>query len=194
MDTESSSSTSSHHQEASVLKSKLGAEFKNGNSAADGMHHSNSNHHVKFDLVEEEVKTHHDHLEIKEIDRNNFKINLGFLKIDHYYTVTFDIKHDYNELTLLNNESSRHVSLKEVRRNNETGTLTFTFVFYAFKEKLDEEQVFFGVKTGNNQNESLKFEFEARVLGAHQGTPLLRNGVTLLHKKGAHPTSVHSHD
>jgi len=113
--------------------------------------------------------------------KNLYKINLGYLKVDHYYKVAFDLKHDYNEVNLLKEESSDHVQLKEIKHEN--GNLNFTFIFYAFKEKLDEEEVSFNVKTVNNQNEFLKFNFEARVLGSQQGTPLLRNGITLLHKK-----------
>jgi hypothetical protein len=48
-------------------------------------------------------------------------------------------------------------------------------LFYAYKEKLDEEQVLFSIKDGNKEV-CLCINFEAKVLGLNQGTPSLRNG------------------
>ncbi len=55
------------------------------------------------------------------------------------------------------------------------GEHEFTFLFYAYKEKLDEEQVLFSIKDGNKEV-CLCINFEAKVLGINQGTPSLRNG------------------
>lgn len=55
------------------------------------------------------------------------------------------------------------------------GEHEFTFLFYAYREKLDTEQVFFSIKDGNKEV-CLSLNFEAKVLGINQGTPSLRYG------------------
>jgi hypothetical protein len=48
---------------------------------------------------------------------------------------------------------------------------------------LDIEQLHFTVCDDSNEEAVLSLNFEAKVLGAHQGTPVLRNGVTLISQK-----------
>lgn len=43
--------------------------------------------HVKFKIEEEEMKGHHENIEITDIGHNKFNVNLGYLKMDHYYRV-----------------------------------------------------------------------------------------------------------
>ncbi|CAF0719174.1 unnamed protein product [Brachionus calyciflorus] len=150
-------------------------------------------HHVKFNLQEEEVKSHHENLDIVKIGTNKFDINLGYLKIDHYYKVAFSLELDdnYQKIVFLKDDSSKSVSLKELKRNansNVTHVFDMTIIFFASKEKHDKETVF--LRLGDNENNVTEINFEATVLGAHQGTPLLRNGITLLPN---HTNHLHSH-
>jgi hypothetical protein len=41
----------------------------------------------------------------------------------------------------------------------------------------------FAIHDEDNKEAVLMLNFEAKVLGAHQGTPVLRNGVTLMSQK-----------
>ena len=43
--------------------------------------------HVKFKIEEDELKGHHENLEITEVAHNKYNVNLGYLKMDHYYRV-----------------------------------------------------------------------------------------------------------
>lgn len=48
---------------------------------------TDSENHVKFNIEEEELRSHHESLEIVEIGHNKYDVNLGYLKMDHYYKV-----------------------------------------------------------------------------------------------------------
>ena len=144
-----------------------------------GIDHS---HHVKFNLQEEEIKNHHENLEIVKVDHYKYDINLGYLKIDHYYKVVFNLKlgNSYEDVKFIDDLSSPQVSLKELKKKGELSNCEFemSFVFYASKEKHDKETAF--LRLDNDEKKILEINFEAKVLGAHQGTPLLRNGITIL--------------
>ena len=73
-------------------------------------------------------------------------------------------------------KSSKNITFKEIKENS-NGSVTFLIVFFASKEKLDTESIYF---ISNEKDDVLTINFEAKVLGTHQGTPLLRNGITLL--------------
>ena len=150
-------------------------------------------HHVKFNLQEEEVKSHHENLDIVKNGENKYDINLGYLKIDHYYKVVFSLKLDknYSKIVFLKDDSSKSVSFKELKRNPDsevTHVFEMAVVFFASKEKHDKETIY--LKLGDDDKSFLEINFEAKVLGAHQGTPLLRNGITLLPN---HTNHLHSH-
>lgn len=144
-------------------------------------------HHVKFNLQEEEVKNHHENLEITKLNEYSFNINLGYLKVDHNYKVTFSIEVGKNhkidvdnfDQSYISDKSSKNVTFKGAKFDAATGVCQFTIVFYAFREKTDIERVYFRLSDTNDEH-LLTLNFEAKVLGAHQGTPLLRNGITLL--------------
>lgn len=150
-------------------------------------------HHVKFNLQEEEIKNHHENLEIIKVDNNKYDISLGYLKIDHYYKVVFSLKlgNSYEDAKFIDDLSSPQVSLKELKKRADfsNGEFEMTFVFYASKEKHDKETVF--LRLDGDDKKLLEINFEAKVLGAHQGTPLLRNGITILpnHTNHLHSTS-----
>ena len=152
---------------------------------------SSSNHHVKFNIEEEELKSHHENLEIVQQSAHVFHINLGYLKVDHNYKITFSLNlPKTNGLTYLTERSSKHVLIKECKQ--ETDSLyTFTVIFNAFKEKNDLETVYFA--NGADHHSNIVLHFEAKVLGQHQGTPLLRNGITLLHNHSHSLSSERSH-
>lgn len=150
-------------------------------------------HHVKFNIEEEEFKHHHERLEILKIDDKSYNVNLGYLKVDHYYRVAFDLDDQTNpdELVYLKHKSSKNLTLKEMK-SSKNGTTSFVFIFFAFKEKSERENAFFGISGEGSDNACVQICFEAKVLGEHQGTPALRSGVTLLHNNN-HNTENNAH-
>lgn len=56
-------------------------------SNVEGASKEQHENHVKFKIEEEEIKGHHESLEITELGENKFNVNLGYLKMDHYYRV-----------------------------------------------------------------------------------------------------------
>lgn len=52
-------------------------------------------------------------------------------------------------------------------------------VFHVHREKLDKEVIHFHLD--DEKDSRLELHIEAKVLGINQGTPLLRNGITLIH-------------
>jgi hypothetical protein len=107
-------------------------------------------HHVKFNIQEEEFKNHHENLEITKVSDYEYNVNIGYLKIDHYYKLKFslDLSHliDQQEPTTLSylvHKSSRHLSFKDVKLD-ENGKYLFGLIFHACKEKHDIEKAYFG--------------------------------------------------
>ena len=153
-------------------------------------------HHVKFKLDKEEVKTHHESLEITRIDEHLFSVNLGYLKIDHFYKITFELDYVGDEFIYLTDKSSKYIDYKEMqRKSHDDHKCLLTFVCYTHKEKSDKEHVYFEVvkclPDGAKQTVVLSILFEAKVLGAHQGTPLLRNGIAILSNASLNPELNH---
>jgi len=145
--------------------------------------------HVQFNLSQEEVSNRHDNIEITKVGKHLYDIHLGYLKVDHFYRVTFKLEHDFDELVHLKENSSKNVTLDHLKKLKD-GHHEFQFLFYAYREKLDKEQVLFTIIESSTET-SLCLNFEAKVLGQNQGTPVLRNGVTLVSHK--HPHSDKSH-
>lgn len=145
--------------------------------------------HVQFNLSQDEVTHRHDNIEIKKVASHLFDINIGYLKVDHFYRVTFTLEHDFDELVHLKETSSKNVTLESLKKLKD-GSHEFQFLFYAYREKLDEEQVQFTIKEGSKEKH-LSLNFEAKVLGINQGTPSLRTGVVLVSHKSAHSDKPH---
>ena len=133
----------------------------------------NPSHHVKFNIEEEEFKSHHENVEIHKESDYEYNINLGYLKVDHYYKLKFNL--DLSKITsqsssidYLVHKSSRHLSFKEIKMDdNINGMCSFSLIFHAFKEKVDIEKAYFSLSGSDDTN--LVINFEAKVLGAHQG-------------------------
>lgn len=189
-------------------------------SSASQAHHqptapSAEHHHVKFNIQEEELKSHHENLEISNAGSENaFHVNLGYLKVDHSYKVVFSLTLAHpveaKNIQLLSSRSSKHVTFKEVHReSSDKNVYTFTVYFYAYKEKSDKETIYFTTVANENGNQHkegfhlphiggkdhhnsshIVIHFEAKVLGQNQGTPFLRNGITLMH---THSSSSNPH-
>ena len=152
-----------------------------------------ASHHVKFNIEEEEIKTHHENIEIERVNERTFSIRLGYLKVQHHYKVKFEL--DLSELLadqlnasrikFLADKSSHHMTFKEVKAsaNARPGHFTFSLVFHSLKEKFDVEHAYFSVQDSHDSDvhHTLVLNFEARVLGINQGTPMLRNGIVMLH-------------
>jgi hypothetical protein len=112
-------------------------------------------HHVKFNIQEEEFKNHHENLEITTLSANTFHVNLGYLKVEHNYRVTFSLRLSDSEaaqvkcgesLRFLADRSSKHVTFKECKRESTSDNVyTFTMLFFAYREKHDQETVYFRI-------------------------------------------------
>ena len=148
-----------------------------------------SQNHVKFKLEEEEFKSHHEHLEIHQMAEDVYNVNLGYLKMNHNYKFSFELEGVLGDFVYLKEESSPHVTFKEIKTGS-NGHRSFLCIFHAYKEKSEIENVIFEVKN-NDKPYRLTICFEAKVLGTHQGTPSLRNGITLLHHGHDHPHHNH---
>lgn len=114
-------------------------------------------HHVKFNIQEEEFKNHHENLEITKVSDYEYNINIGYLKVDHYYKLKFslDLSHlmldkESTQLNYLVHKSSRHLSFKDIRLD-ENGKHLFGLIFHAYKEKHDIEKAYFGLVDANSE-------------------------------------------
>jgi hypothetical protein len=143
---------------------------------------TSENNHVQFDLDDEELKSHHEQVEIFKRDEHQYTVNLGYLKVDHYYMFSFDLNDYYAEsFSYLNDQSSSYIKFKGlVKKSNSLHTMTF--ICFTHKEENEQDDVYFRVvrkdaETGLEETLNLQITFEAKVLGAHQGTPSLRKGV-----------------
>ena len=116
----------------------------------------------------------------------HFQINI--FKCVHIILFNFS-KHDFDELVHLKDNSSKNVTLEHLKKLN-NGQHEFQFLFYAYREKLDVEHVLFTIIESSTE-QSLCLNFEAKVLGINQGTPVLRNGVTLVSHKHPHSDKAH---
>jgi hypothetical protein len=151
-------------------------------------------HHVKFKLEEAEVRSHHENIEIHKLEHNTYKINIGYLKVDHYYKVNYSLNLGEKpvHLTYVKEKSSQNVNVKSFKREDD-GLVHFNLVFHASKEKIDIEQLVFNVEDDSHKPHSLTIHLEAKVLGVYQGTPLLRNGITLLHSNNGENAHFNLH-
>lgn len=142
---------------------------------------ASENHHVQFNLDDEELKSHHEQVEIFKVDEHQYTVNLGYLKVEHYYLFSFDLSYEADSFSYLSERSSEYIKFKSlVKKANNICTLTF--ICFTHKEENEQDDVYFRVvrkspETGLEETTNLQIRFEAKVLGALQGTPALRKGV-----------------
>lgn len=98
--------------------------------------------HVQFKLDKEELKAHHDTVEITRIEKDIFTVNLGYLKIDHYYQFSFDLVYEAENFRFLEEKSSQYLKLKSLTKKADK-THRMTFVCFTHKKKNDTEDVYF---------------------------------------------------
>ena len=98
-------------------------------------------HHVQFNLDKEEAKSHHQKVEIRQIDEHSFTVNLGYLKIDHYYEFSIDLDCTTEKLTYLVDQSSRYLKCQDLKKNGDKHTLRF--LHYTHKDKNENDEALF---------------------------------------------------
>lgn len=98
--------------------------------------------HVQFKLDQEELKSHHEQVEINQLDEHQYAVNLGYLKIDHYYLFSFDLHYVAESFVYLNDQSSNYIKFKGLLKKSEN-LHTMTFVCYTHKEKHEQDNVHF---------------------------------------------------
>jgi hypothetical protein len=199
--------------------------------------------HVKFNIVEEEFKGHHNNLEIVRNDEHLFYIDVGYLKAHHQYRMAFDFKFKFDNLIYCKEKSTSNVILEEVNiillsllsnektlilmsnifasekiqlakilptekvyntdyneknlnyftkkkvKKTEDGFWHLIFIHLVNKDTISGDKVYFNL-SNNDTTKVIEIHFEARVLGEEQGTPSLRNGITLIHNSQHHPVNL----
>ena len=69
-------------------------------------------------------------------------MDLGYLKIDHYYLFSFDLQYDAGKFIYLNEESSKFIKFKGlVKKSNNLHNMTF--LCFTQKEKVKQDDVYF---------------------------------------------------
>lgn len=107
-------------------------------------------HHVQFKIDKEEANSHHEKLELTKIDENSFQVNLGYLKIEHQYQFSFDLQYDAENLTYLDEKSSKYMTFKKITKHSNNKYL-MQFICFTHKEKKEVEQVYFDAIKKNPQ-------------------------------------------
>ncbi|KAI5706559.1 UPF0687 protein C20orf27 homolog [Diaphorina citri] len=138
-------------------------------------------HKVRFDQNEENNAIS---VERQIEPENSFIVHLGFLKINHYYAIEFPI--------LKSQLSSSPAILSDISKAKNTAhckliavrSLPTEFLFqielYAHTESLLTETIV---------SPNLELNFVAQVLGKNKGTPLVKDGIHILHT--SHPSHPH---
>jgi hypothetical protein len=98
--------------------------------------------HVQFKIDKDELRSHHETVEITRIDQDKFTVNLGYLKIDHYYQFSFDLHYEAENFRYLTEKSSKYLKFKELVKKSDK-IHTMTFICFTHKQKNDKEDVYF---------------------------------------------------
>jgi len=121
---------------------------------------------------------------VRDLGQNTFAVNLGFLKHNHKYQLSFVVaNHRFVERDLTYDPlQSLHFRIDAIERVEDPPGHKFTATMTAAKEKLMRERLTLtacGSDAGGGAEAVgvLKLEVNARVLGKDKGTPALKAGV-----------------
>lgn len=108
---------------------------------------------------------------------NSFTVHLGFLKINHHYKIEFPI----SKLQFTDPKALEKFDIATIKKqpncqlvglvSNSTEFL-FQVQLYAYTESVLKEKITFS---------DIELTFVAQVLGKNKGTPLLKDGIHILH-------------
>lgn len=116
---------------------------------------------------------------VQEISTGLIEAHLGFLQFQHNYKISIDIPKSYflgydkNSILTAAEKSQPNINCKLVSLEETSETYDLEVEFFARKEKLLKEELTFSL----DDKHLVKIVFNARVLGPHKGTPLLKNGI-----------------
>jgi len=121
---------------------------------------------------------------VRDLGKNTFAVNLGFLKHNHRYQLSFIVaNHRFAERELTYDPlQSLHFRIESIERVIDPPGHKFTATMTAAKEKLMREKITLKVAESEARGDGealgvLKLEVNARVLGKDKGTPALKAGV-----------------
>ncbi|KAL5021292.1 hypothetical protein ScPMuIL_000447 [Solemya velum] len=144
--------------------------------------------HVHF--AAEQVQEHDLEIQLRYSGTSRIDIHLGFLQVNHHYSVKFNIKDDLGEDVDFNPLQSLHAKIATVIPTDEANGHNVTLDFHAHKEKLMQERL--ELRSHNNPLEQMSLVLHARVLGKGKGTPALKNGVRCIHVDYDADSDAHS--
>jgi len=121
---------------------------------------------------------------VRDLGQNTYAINLGFLKHNHKYQISFFVANRLADYDLTYDPlQSLHFRIGAIERRRDEDPATsghqFNATLTAAKEKLMREKVTLkAVGAGDSAGGGeLRLEINARVLGKDKGTPALKAGV-----------------
>ena len=122
---------------------------------------------------------------VRDLGHDTFAVNLGFLKHNHKYQISFVVANRFGavDLTCVDDplQQSLHFRIADIERCADASGHKITAAMTAAKEKLMREKVTLTVihdgADGAPSTGILKLEVNARVLGKDKGTPALKSGV-----------------
>ncbi|XP_052098108.1 UPF0687 protein C20orf27 homolog [Mytilus californianus] len=138
-------------------------------TTSDGGHEG----HVHF--APEQVESHNMEIQVKNINDDTIDIHLGFLKVHHYYEVSFCVHDKLGEDVETDPLQNVHVTVQQITPTEAGNGHSLMLHFYAHKEKLLKEILF--LKSCSDPEKTVKLILHARVLGRGKGTPALKNGI-----------------
>jgi len=120
---------------------------------------------------------------VRDLGHDTFAVNLGFLKHNHKYQISFVVANRFGavDLTCVDPLESLHFRIAAIERCDDASGHKISAAMTAAKEKLMREKVTLTAIDGADDAASsagiLKLEVNARVLGKDKGTPALKSGV-----------------
>ena len=121
---------------------------------------------------------------VRDLGQNTYAVNLGFLKHNHRYQLSFIVvDHKFSDRELIYDPlQSLNFRIDVIERLEDSPGHKFTATMTAAKEKLMREKLTLiavgSASSGDGEAVGvLKLEVNARVLGKDKGTPALKVGV-----------------
>ena len=118
---------------------------------------------------------------VRDLGQNTFAVNLGFLKHNHKYQISFVVPNLFSGHDLTFDPlQSLHFRVEAIEKCEDPAGHKISASLTAAKEKLMREKVTLAVVEGGDAGNAignLKLEINARVLGKDKGTPALKAGV-----------------
>lgn len=142
---------------------------------SENTHASGHSHDKNVHFAPEQVESHNMEIQVKHIGDSSVDVHLGFLKVHHYYELSFNVQDPLGEDVTFDPLQNVHVTIQQVVPTDDGTGHSLVLHFYAHKEKLLKELLL--IKSSKDPEKTLKLNLHARVLGKGKGTPALKNGI-----------------